>query len=190
LSTKDFEEFISGASLTYDQLHNELYISSNTTSYVFNLDTKMFHKASQSFSASQKGARYVLNAYKSGVVTGFQIIDMHSEVDSDNQPIFLQSRPMSLDTLSTHIQRLVLLTDATLKDDQHLFVSVFASDNLNNWKCIISSQKYDTVLRQIRTNRAAKSYKDYVFIINGIVDTNTDLSDIIIDYTVVNRRLG
>lgn len=190
LSTKDFEEFISGASLTYDQLHNELYISSNTTSYVFNLDTKMFHKASHSFSASQKGARYVINAYKSGVVTGFQIIDMHSEVDSDNQPIFLQSRPMSLDTLSTHIQRLVLLTDATLKDDQHLFVSVFASDNLNDWKCIISSQKYDTVLRQIRTNRAAKSYKDYVFIINGIVDTNTDLSDIIIDYTVVNRRLG
>jgi hypothetical protein len=67
---------------------------------------------------------------------------------------------------------------------------VFGSDNLYDWKCIISAQKHNTVLRQIRTNRAAKSYKDYVILINGLVSTDTDLSDIIADYTVVSRRLG
>lgn len=189
LSSCEFEEFISNASLTYDQLQNELYISSNNDniiySYVFNLDTKMFYKISRRYFAYQTGARYVIE--KIGGMKN--IIDLHTEEDC-NQHILLQSRPMSLDTLRTHIQRLVLLADATLSGNQNLCISVFGSDNLNDWKCIISSQKHDTVLRQIRTNRAAKSYKDYIFIINGVVDSNTDLSDIIVDYTVVNRRLG
>ena len=61
---------------------------------------------------------------------------------------------------------------------------------INDWKPIISAQKQNTVLRQIRTNKAPKSYKDYIIIIAGLVSTDTDLSDIIADYTVVSRRLG
>ena len=44
--------------------------------------------------------------------------------------------------------------------------------------------------KHIRTNKAAKSYKDYVILINGYVSTDTDISDLIADYTVVQRRLG
>ena len=97
---------------------------------------------------------------------------------------------MSFEVAFTHIQRLLLLADAKLEKSQNLCFSVFASDNLYDWKCIISAQKQNTILRQIRTNRAAKSYRDYVILITGTVDTDTDISDIIADYTIVNRRLG
>lgn len=190
LSKDNFESYIEDVNLVYDQLQNELYISSNDYSleysYVFNLDEKTYHKVGKKYLRAQNGSRYVVE------IDGqyMNVVDMFVEDDSV-QPVLLQSRPMSLDVLYTHIQRLILLADAKLEgDDQNLCLSVFGSDNLYDWKCIISSQKHNTVFRQIRTNRAAKSYKDYVILISGTVDTNTDLSDLIADYTVVSRRLG
>jgi hypothetical protein len=189
LSSEDFEEFIPGATLAYDQLHNELYISSGNEnipySYVFNLDTKAFHKAARKYAVTQNGARYAIEI----VGSDKRVVDMHTE-DKGEQPILLQSRPMPIEAFFTHIHRLILFADAKLNDNQYLTVSVFGSDNLNDWKCIISSQKMNTAFRQIRTNRAAKSYRDYVILITGVVDTNTDISELIADYTVVNRRLG
>lgn len=189
LSGEDFEDFIDNAILTYDQLHNELYISSSKPevpySYVLNLDTKSYHKVAKRYLRAQNGGRYAIEV----VGDDRSVVDMHVE-EKGEQPILLQSRPMSLEAFYTHIQRLILLADAKLTDGQHLCLSVFGSDNLYDWKCIISSQKHDTVFRQIRTNRAARSYKDYVILISGIVDTDTDLSDLIADYTVVSRRLG
>jgi hypothetical protein len=189
LSNEDFEEFIPGATLAYDQLHNELYISSGNEnipySYVFNLDTKAFHKAARKYAVTQNGARYAIEI----VGKDKRVVDMHTEI-KDDVPILLQSRPMPIEAFFTHIQRLILLADARLKNNQYFTISVFGSDNLNDWKCIISSQKMDTAFRQIRTNRAAKSYRDYVVLITGMVNPDTDISDLIADYTVVNRRLG
>jgi hypothetical protein len=189
LSGEDFEDFIEDAHLTYDQLQNELYISSSKPeipySYVFNLDTKSYHKVIKKYLNSQSGSRYVIET----IGDDKKMVDLFIE-DKSVEPIFLQSRPMPLEAVYTHIQRLILLADATLKDEQYLCISVFGSDNLYDWKCITSSQKQNVVFRQIRTNRAAKSNKDYVVVITGDVDTNTDISDIIADYTVVNRRLG
>lgn len=187
LSKVDFENFISSATLTYDQLQNELYISNADYpySYVLNLGTKEYHKVARRYLNPQNGARYAIEV--SGNTRN--VVDLHTE-EKGEQNIFLQSRPMPLDAAFTHIHRLIMFADAKLEKDQNLCISVFASDNLYDWKCIISSQKHDTVLRQIRTNRAAKSYRDYVIIISGTVHTDTDLSDLIADYTVVARRLG
>lgn len=189
LSSEGFEEFIPGATLAYDQLHNELYISSGNEnipySYVFNLDTKAFHKAARKYAVTQNGARYAIEI----VGSDKRVVDMHTEI-KDDVPILLQSRPMPIEAFFTHIHRLILLADARLSNNQYFTISVFGSDNLNDWKCIISSQKMDTAFRQIRTNRAAKSYRDYVVLITGMVNPDTDISDLIADYTVVNRRLG
>lgn len=189
LSNKDFEEFVADAHITYDQMRNEIYISSkdeNTSySYVFNLNTNTCHKVAKKYISSVNGSRYVVEM----VGDDKNIVDLHTE-DKGEQPILLQSRPMPIEAFFTHIHRLILFADAKLNDNQYLTVSVFGSDNLNDWKCIISSQKMDTAFRQIRTNRAAKSYRDYVILITGVVDTNTDISELIADYTVVNRRLG
>lgn len=189
LSSTDFEEFVSGAILTYDQLHNELFISSSNPeihySYVFGLDTKSYHKTAKRYLESKSGSRYVIEV--SGEAKN--VVDLHVE-DKADQPILLQSRPMPFEAAFTHIQRMILYADAALKGENNLCLSVFASDNLYDWKCIISSQKQDTVLRQIRTNKSGKSYRDYIILISGEVDTDTDLSELIADYTVVSRRLG
>lgn len=190
LSVMDFEEYAEGAVLAYDQLNNELYISNPSLpqnifySYVFNLDTKAFHKSNKYYIQDKNSYRYALqqDANRS-------LVDMNSE-EEVTQRIFLQSRPFSLEAFYTHIQRLIMQIDANITGDQKLGLFVFASDNLHDWKCIISAQKKETVLRHIRTNRAAKSYKDYVIILSGTVSTDTDLSDLIADYTVVSRRLG
>lgn len=194
LSNKDFKEYIENAVLTYDQLHNEVIISNNVStdyySYVFNLNTKSFYKTNKKLLLSQNGSRYVLDFNSAS-----NVIDMYSEEDSYSEdgvpmPILLQSRPLSLEEFYTHIDRIIMLTDCNLEDREHLCISVFGSDNLHSWRCIISAQKQNTVLRHIRTNRASKSYKSYVIVINGMVKTDTDLSNIIVDYSVVNRRLG
>jgi hypothetical protein len=188
LSREDFDEHIVDATLAYDPLQNELYINSghpnHEYSYVLNLDTKMYHKVSRRYYVAQNGGRYAIEeTYK------LSIVSLHDE-DKTTQPILLQSRPLSLEEYYTHIQRLLMHVDVHLQGEQYLCLSVFASDNLYDWKCIMSSQKKETILRQIRTNKAPKSYRDYIILITGMVDTNTDLSDLIADYTVVNRRLG
>ena len=196
ISNTDFENYVEGAHLTYDQLNNELIISSANSaipySYVFNLDTKAFHKINARVFNTPAGARYALMM---GVRR--DVVDLHTEVTAKSnqsqqpeQPILLQSRPFSLEALSTHIDRLMLLVDANLEGEQALCLTVFGSDNLYDWKCIISSQKVDVALRHIRTNRAARSYKEYIVLINGIVYTSTDIAELIADYSVVQRRLG
>lgn len=190
LSGEEFEDFIQDAVMTYDQFRNELIISSNdvdvTYSYVLNLDTKSYHKIEARYLQCQNGARYAL-----ADIGGIRcLVHLHKESEGV-RPILLQSRPMHLEAFLTHIHRLILMADANVTSSLcNILLSVFASDNLHDWRCIISAQKQDTVLRQIRTNRAAKSYRDYVVLINGIVPHDTDISDLIADYTVVNRRLG
>lgn len=190
ISSEDFESFIDNVALVYDQLNNEIYVSkadgSVPYSYVLNLDTKAYHKVSKRYLSTQNGSRYAIEVEGSTR----NVVDLHTE-ESSEQHILLQSRPMPLEMAFTHIQRLLLLIDAKLTGKaQNLCFTVFASDNLYDWNCIITSQKRSTILRQICTNRAAKSYRDYVILITGTVDTDTDISDIIADYTIVNRRLG
>lgn len=187
LSSVEFEQFVSGADLVYDQFRNELFISKDGYgySYVFSLDTKSFHKVSRRYVQGASSARYVVE--QSGA--RLRVVDLHNEY-SEPSPILLQSRPFSLEALSTHIQRMILYVDAKISGSQGLFLTVFASDNLNDWDCVISSQKANVILRQIRTNKAARSYRDYIVMISGFVGTDTDIADIIADYTVVNRRLG
>lgn len=193
ISSVEFDEYINGAEMLYDALRNELYISnpsiSSNYSYVLNIDTKSFYKSTAKYAERRLGSKYAIE-YSYGTRN---VVDMLTEIKSGEesfQNILLQSRPFQLEAFYTHIQRLIALVDAKLKDDEQFMLSVFGSDNLKDWKCIINSQKEFTDIRQIRTNKAPKSYKDYVIVINGSVGVDTDLSDIIMDYTVVNRRLG
>ena len=115
--------------------------SNSDYSYVFNLDTKAYHKVAKRYLESQSGSRYVIEITKDADGTEVRnVVDMHIEKDAV-VPVFLQSRPMQLDVLYTHIQRLLLMVAANLQAKQHLCISVFGSDNLHDWKCIISSQK-------------------------------------------------
>lgn len=188
LSGIDFDK-LQPEILLYDQMNDEVIITSSRSdvnySYVFNFNTRSYHKITKKYSKTPAGSRYVIEE-NVGVKS---IIDLFDEKEGE-QYIFMQSRPLPLEVVFTHIQRMILYIDANLNGDQHLLFSVFGSDNLCDWKCIISAQKAEVALRQIRTNKAGRSYRDYIILINGLVDTGTDLSEIIADYTVASRRLG
>ena len=190
LSNEDFDSFIRDVSLAYDQLHDELHISSNDDdmqyAFVLNLGTMAYHKVDRKLMQHNGNSRYAIE------IDGSKrnVVDLHTE-EKKERPILLLSRPLSLEILYTHIQRLVMLVDTKLSGDtQKLLLSVFAGDNLYDWKCITSAQKANTTLAHIRANKAPKSYKYYTILINGTVPTDTDISDIIADYTIVKRRLG
>lgn len=191
ISKEDFDAYLSSnVTLFFDTFQSELWVCSNRAdvpySYVFNMNTKMFYKSYFKYARQYGTSRY---AIQEDARWGKDLVDIYSEVDG-NQDILLQSRPIPLEVFYTHIQRMIMFADAELSGTQKLCLSVFGSDNLQDWKCIISAQKRDAALKQIRTNKAAKSYRDYIILISGTLDSGTDLSDIIADYTVVNRRLG
>lgn len=192
ITGEEFESYLTEATLFYDTFQKELWICSRRTdrqySYVFNLATKMFYKVSTRLQSSQIASRYAIEF--NYIYGTYSLVDIYDERDHVNQKILLQSRPLPLEVFYTHIQRMMMFADAELTGDNKLCVSVFGSDNLQDWKCIISAQKKDVILKQIRTNKAAKSYRDYIILISGSVASGTDLSDLIVDYTVVQRRLG
>lgn len=190
ISKEDFDTYLSSVTLFFDTFQSELWVCSNRTdvpySYVFNMNTKMFYKSYFKYARQHGTSRY---AIQEDTRWGKDLVDIYNEVDG-NQDILLQSRPIPLEVFYTHIQRILMFADAELTGGNKLCVSVFGSDNIQDWKCIISAQKKDVILKQIRSNKAAKSYRDYIFLVSGSVASNTDLSDIIADYTVVQRRLG
>lgn len=192
ITKEDFEDYLASVTLFYDTFQNELWVCSRNMitpySYVFNLDTKMFYKSHNKYTSQQIASRYAIEF--NCLYGNSSLVDVYDENDGANMPILLQSRPLPLEVFYTHIQRMMMFADAELTGDNKLCVSVFGSDNLQDWKCIISAQKKDVILKQIRTNKAAKSYRDYIILISGSVASGTDLSDLIVDYTVVQRRLG
>lgn len=192
ITKEDFEDYLASVTLFYDTFQNELWVCSRNMitpySYVFNLDTKMFYKSHNKYTSQQIASRYAIEF--NCLYGNSSLVDVYDENDGANMPILLQSRPMPLEVFYTHIQRMLMFADAELTYSNKLCVSVFGSDNLQDWKCIISAQKKDVILKQVRTNKAAKSYRDYIILVSGSIASDTDLSDIIADYTVVQRRLG
>lgn len=191
ISKEEFETYLGSVTLFFDTFQSELWICSNRAdipySYVFNMNTKMFHKSPSKYERQQGASRFAIELNRQ--YSTASLVDMSIEQEG-NMDILLQSRPMPLEVFYTHIQRLLMFADAELTGKQKLCMSVFGSDNLQDWKCIISAQKHDVVLKQIRTNKAAKSYRDYIILISGTINSGTDISDVIADYTVVRRRLG
>lgn len=190
ISQKDFVDFVRGAKLCFDNLNDEVIISDteHNYSYVVNMNTKQWHKIDTSYNPTSANCRYVANA--TGGVT-----DLSSErTDNHIRLVHLETRPFILDITSSHINRVILYCYALINNDSNLSLSVFASNDLNRWKCVISSTKAikdtSTYISQIRTNRAAKSWRYFKIVLGGKVYSDSDIANIIIDHKPVIRRNG
>jgi hypothetical protein len=188
LSTNEFDVFVESASLAYDQYQDEVIVSgAEGHSFVFNIGAKSFHKIPSAYRVMKGSTRYATIVHDGER----SVADLNTEMHVLYRNVMVQSRPMVLSALFSHIDRAILYVDTMLSlEGQYLCLSVFASDNLSDWKCVISSQKKNTVLSHIRTNRAARSYRYYIVLVNGTVSTDTDISSLVVDYTEVTRRLG
>ena len=78
------------------------------------------------------------------------------------------------------IKDAVLNCLADLKGDNNLSLYIYGSNNLIDWKCICAAQRQNCEIAQMHTDRSAKAYKYFVFMIGGKVNVNTQISDIIL----------
>lgn len=192
VSDIDFVDFARGAALCFDDLNDEVIISDayayHPYSYVVNLNTKQWHKIMGSLRPTTSNCRYVTDE-------NMQVVDLASERTDDYiRTIHIETRPVRLANNHSHIHRAILYCTALIGDSSNLSLSIFASDDLHKWKCIISSTKAvkdrQAYISQIRTNRAAKSWKYYRIVIGGKVHSDTDLSHLVIDFVPMFRRNG
>lgn len=115
------------------------------------------------------------------------IVDFSTKVIT-NKVIHLQTRPISFNNDYTLISRAILYCRAILAQSNNLSLYIFASNNLSSWVCVAAVQRTGISLEHLRTQRVAKSYKYYIFIIGGMVYTDSELIKMTIDVSVKHTK--
>ena len=118
------------------------------------------------------------------------IVNFADEVEGTDILVHLQSRPFSYGYQYSHIHRLVSMIRANLSTDDHLFVALYGSDNLQDWSLLSYADRTNTKVSQIRTAPSARSWRYYTITIGGTAPQETDFGPSIIDYEPVIRRIG
>ena len=121
-----------------------------------------------------------------------EIIDWSLDEPANQQTVHLHTRPMMLDNPHGYktIRRALINCLAQLKGQQNLSLYIYASNDLVNYKCVAAAQRQDCDIAQITTDRVAKAYKYFIFMIGGTVDNNTQIGHIALAIEdVVNKKL-
>lgn len=118
------------------------------------------------------------------------IVNFSDEVEGTDILVHLQSRPFSYGYQYSHIHRLVSMIRANLSSNDHLFVALYGSDNLQDWSLLSYADRTNTKVSQIRTAPSSRSWRYYTITIGGTAPQETDFGPSIIDYEPVIRRIG
>ena len=121
-----------------------------------------------------------------------EIIDWSLDEPANQQTVHLHTRPMMLDVPHGYktIRRALINCLAQLKGQQNLSLYIYASNDLVNYKCVAAAQRQDCDIAQITTDRVAKAYKYFIFMIGGTIDNNTQIGHIALSIEdVVNKKL-
>lgn len=110
------------------------------------------------------------------------IINWATNTTGEDTMIHLHTRPISLEAKNTYkaLKSITLNCLANLTGIHNLSLYTFASNNLIDWRCVSAAQRKDCSVSTIFSDRTAKAYKYFIFMIGGIVPDTTQLSDIIL----------
>lgn len=174
LSSVDFKKYIEGAIIAYDNTPSkeEIIISNSgySYSYVFSLITQFWHKITDVYTYTYNHYGLLVNDLKTNIV------NMSSEMSDEAVVVHLQSRPLKFDFEGFKtIYRAIMRGAFSPKEDKAYGVYVFASNNLEDW-AIVSAGQTGQNLSSIRLYRSRKSYKYFIVLAGGLVNTNTSLA--------------
>lgn len=181
LSQTELQDYIQDAKLVYIPYRDTLVVSNSNYkySYVFSFIYKTWYKITETIGSV--GHNVILQSTPlSGDETHNILVDYAKDKES-SKVVHLQSRPMSFAQAYTIIRRLILHCKASITLPDNLSLYLFASNNLSDWHCVSASQKSDVTLDHIRLQRVARAYKYYIIIIGGQINTNTELSYIMME---------
>ncbi len=119
------------------------------------------------------------------------MVDMSLEDDSvSNVTLHFQTRPFSIGYQYTHIHRIISMVRAHLSSSDVLVLSLYGSDDLQNWKLLSYADRSNVTISQIRTPSAARSWRYYTICFGGKSPLDIDYGDTLVDYQPVVRRIG
>ena len=188
-----FSVYVNGAVLSYNRYRDELIVSNPNFeySYVLSIKHRQWFKIGMTLSQDTQGSDI---AWSDG-----SIVDFSNEMNGENLQmlVHLQSRPFSFNGyMYSHIHRVISMVRTALSLDDILIVSVYGSDDLQDWVLLSYSGRASEVQRQrmkisqVRTPPAARSWRYYTVCIGGNVPLDTDFGPVLVDYQPVIRRLG
>ena len=120
----------------------------------------------------------------------WNVVDFSDEVENQSALVHLQSRPFSMSYQYIHVHSIVAMVRAALSASDCLIVSLYGSDDLQNWKLLTYADRSNAQISQIRTPSAARSWRYYTLCIGGTTPNDTDFGPVIMDYQPVVRRIG
>ena len=106
------------------------------------------------------------------------------------QLVHLQTRPFTFDYMYAHIHRIVSMTRADMPSGKTIIVALYGSDNLQDWSLLTYADRSNAKFSQIRTAPAARSWRYYTIVVTGDVPVDTDFGPFLVDYKMVDRRIG
>lgn len=180
ISDMDFLSYLQNSSVGFDQLNKELVVTnpSKGYSYIFSFESKLWFKISRSFNL-------LINAYPELLgVTNDNVVSLSKESESVSIDILFISNAQSLDQPESFkkIERAVFRTNVKTDIGKYAGFYVFASDDLNKWQLIQGSQKTGNFIKDFMVQRSHVSTKNYVFVVNGCMDSGSEMNDIDVSY--------
>lgn len=164
LSTVNFLTYLSGAIIGFDYVNKEIIVSNDTYtfSYVYNIESKSWHKITEVYSEFVKVIPKTYG-YSSGI-----LYDLTDE-DYDYIETLIQTRPIKLDTLNhKSIERLVLRGYYDVKDLTYSALLIYGSVDGKSYKFLTGrSRQDDSTFQDILVKNTHSSFKYFILVFVG-----------------------
>lgn len=164
LSTVNFLTYLSGAIIGFDYVNKEIIVSNDTYtfSYVYNLESKSWHKITEVYSEFVKVIPKTYG-YSSGI-----LYDLTDE-DYDYIETLIQTRPIKLDTLNhKSIERLVLRGYYDVKDLTYSALLIYGSVDGKSYKFLTGrSRQDDSTFQDLLVKNTHSSFKYFILVFVG-----------------------
>lgn len=200
-SAVPFEDFATGATLSYNRHRDELIVANKqyAYSYVLSLKYRQWFKIDACFWQDTPGADLAIRP--NSLQGGLDIVDFSAEIpeqEAGSILVHMQTRPFSVAYQYIHVYRIIQMVRAKLSTADQLIVALYGSDDLQNWHLLSYADRSGdpltpsdpTRLSQIRTPSSARSWRYYTVCVGGTTPADTDFGPILMDYKPVIRRIG
>lgn len=164
LSTVDFKTYLENAIIGFDHVNNEIVVSNDSYSfsYVYNIESKMWHKISEVYTEFVKVIPKTYG-YKAG-----KFYDLTDE-EFDYIETLIQTRPIKLESLNIKaIERLILRGYFDVKDLTYSAVLLFGTIDSKSYVFLCGkSPRDDSTFQDILIKNSHVGFKYFILVYVG-----------------------
>ena len=180
-----FEVYLQAAIIGFDHINQEVIISNSNYdySYVYNKESKVWHKVSQSYD------QFVLSPGGNLGIDGNNAYLIESDTSNDERDCFIQTRPFSFATTEyKRIKRLIMRLRSTpySKGDNHMLL-LYGSINGSEYKLLQGIKTDSYSLHQMMLRQAWVSCR-YFIIVWGVKSSDAVVEELEVDVVTTQKK--